>query len=145
MAPATLRRHLAMLVEAGLILRRDSPNGKRFARRGQGGAIEDAFGFDLTPLIARAAEIENLAEEVRAENRAIALLRERITLIRRDIGKMIETALEEGVSGNWEARQSEFRTLSGASSARRRAPIWKLWRRISRRSRRKSTRRWKTT
>ena len=77
MAPATLRRHLACLVDAGLIIRRDSPNGKRFARRGQGGAIEDAFGFDLTPLVARAAEIENLAEEVRAENRATALLREK--------------------------------------------------------------------
>ena len=98
MAPATLRRHLACLVDAGLIIRRDSPNGKRFARRGQGGAIEDAFGFDLTPLVARAEEIENLAEEVRAENRAIALLREKITLTRRDIVKMIETGLEEGVS-----------------------------------------------
>jgi replication initiation protein RepC len=97
MAPATLRRHLASLVEAGLIIRRDSPNGKRFARRGQGGEIESAFGFDLTPLIARAAEIENLAEEVRAETRAIALLRERITLVRRDIVKMIEAGMEEGV------------------------------------------------
>lgn len=60
MAPATLRRHLASLVEAGLIIRRDSPNGKRFARRGQGGEIESAFGFDLTPLIARVAEIHKL-------------------------------------------------------------------------------------
>ena len=99
MAPATLRRHLACLVDAGLIIRRDSPNGKRFARKGQGGAIEDAFGFDLAPLVARSSEIENLAEEVRAENRAIALLREKITLTRRDIVKMIETGLEEGVSG----------------------------------------------
>ncbi len=97
MAPATLRRHLASLVEAGLIIRRDSPNGKRFARRGQGGEIAEAFGFDLTSLIARAAEIENLAEEVRAENRAIALLREKITIVRRDIVKMIETGMEEGV------------------------------------------------
>ncbi|MGD9657591.1 MAG: plasmid replication protein RepC [Methylocystis sp.] len=97
MAPATLRRHLSSLVEAGLIIRRDSPNGKRFARRGQGGEIAEAFGFDLTPLIARAAEIENLAEEVRIENRAIALLREKITLVRRDIVKMIETGMEEGV------------------------------------------------
>ena len=97
MAPATLRRHLACLVDAGLIIRRDSPNGKRFARRGQGGAIEDAFGFDLTPLVARAEEIENLAEEVRAENRAMALLREKITLTRRDIAKMIATGIEEGV------------------------------------------------
>ena len=50
MPPATLRRHLAALVDCGLIIRRDSPNGKRFARKGQGGAIEMAFGFDLSPL-----------------------------------------------------------------------------------------------
>jgi len=113
MAPATLRRHLACLVDAGLIIRRDSPNGKRFARRGQGGAIEDAFGFDLTPLVARAAEIENLAEEVRAENRAMALLREKITLTRRDIAKMIATGIEEGVSGDWEGFHLRYATLSG--------------------------------
>jgi replication initiation protein RepC len=112
MAPATLRRHIAMLIDAGLIIRRDSPNGKRFARRGRGGEIEDAFGFDLTPLIARASEIENLAEEVRAENRAMALLREKITLARRDIVKMIETGMEEGVSGDWEARHNDYQALA---------------------------------
>jgi replication initiation protein RepC len=123
MAPATLRRHLASLVEAGLIIRRDSPNGKRFARRGQGGEIAEAFGFDLAPLIARAAEIENLAEEVRVENSAIALLRERITLVRRDIVKMIETGMEEGVRfmplsingqeiGEWEGLYRHSQALS---------------------------------
>ncbi len=112
MAPATLRRHLAALVEAGLIIRRDSPNGKRFARRGQGGKIDNAFGFDLSPLVARAAEIDNLAEEVRAEKRAVALLREKITLARRDIVKMIEAGLEEGVQGDWAAFQTLHQTLA---------------------------------
>ena len=112
MAPATLRRHLACLVDAGLIIRRDSPNGKRFARRGQGGQIEDAFGFDLTPLVARASEIENLAEEVRAENRGMALLREKVTLTRRDIVKMIATGMEAGVSGDWEGFHLRYATLS---------------------------------
>ncbi|PPD41760.1 MAG: replication initiation protein RepC [Methylocystis sp.] len=127
MAPATLRRHLASLVEAGLIIRRDSPNGKRFARRGQGGEIAEAFGFDLAPLIARAAEIENLAEEVRIENRAIALLREKITLVRRDIVKMIETGMEEGVRfapraidgqdiGTWEGLYGRYQALSARYS-----------------------------
>ena len=97
MAPATLRRHLAALVDCGLIIRRDSPNGKRFARKGQGGAIEMAFGFDLSPLVARAEEFEAWAEEVRAEERALRLVRERITLCRRDIAKMIATGTEEGV------------------------------------------------
>lgn len=113
MAPATLRRHLACLVEAGLIIRRDSPNGKRFARRGQGGEIEDAFGFDLTPLVARASEIENLADEVRAENRAIALLRERISFTRRDIIKMIEAGIEEALPGDWNDFHQRYAELSG--------------------------------
>ena len=97
MAPATLRRHLAALVDAGLIVRRDSPNGKRFARKGQGGEIEMAFGFDLGPLAARADELESWAEDVRAEEIALRLVRERISLCRRDIAKMIATGLEEGV------------------------------------------------
>ena len=97
MAPATLRRHLAALVDCGLIIRRDSPNGKRFARKGRSGAIEMAFGFDLSPLVARAEQFEVWAEDVRAEERALRLVRERITLCRRDIAKMIATGVEEGV------------------------------------------------
>ena len=97
MAPATLRRHLAALVDSGLVIRRDSPNGKRFARKGRGGTIEMAFGFDLSPLVARAEEFEAWAEDVRAEERALRLVRERITLCRRDIAKMIATGIEEGV------------------------------------------------
>ncbi len=117
MAPATLRRHLAALVEAGLIIRRDSPNGKRFARRGPGGKIDSAFGFDLSPLVARAAEIENLAEEARAEHEALALLREKITLARRDIVKMIEAGLAEGVPADWAAFQSRYQTLAARYGA----------------------------
>ncbi len=97
MPAATLRRHLAVLVDCGLIIRRDSPNGKRYARKGRGGEIELAFGFDLAPLVVRAEEFEGLAEEVLAEDRALKLARERITICRRDICKMIATGMEEGV------------------------------------------------
>ncbi|TIV90947.1 MAG: replication initiation protein RepC, partial [Mesorhizobium sp.] len=83
MADATLRRHLAALVDCGLITRRDSPNGKRYARKDRGGDIEEAFGFSLAPLLARAFEFEQAAERVRADNRALRLMRERITLHRR--------------------------------------------------------------
>jgi replication initiation protein RepC len=97
MPMATLRRHLAALVDAGLIVRRDSPNGKRYARKGRAGEIEFAFGFDLAPLVVRAEEFEALAAEVAAEARALRLVRERITICRRDIAKMIATGIEEGV------------------------------------------------
>ena len=97
MPPATLRRHLAVLVDCGLIIRRDSPNGKRYARKDRAGEIELAFGFDLSPLVARAEEFEAWAEEVQLEERALKLVREKITICRRDIAKMIATGIEEDV------------------------------------------------
>ncbi|HEV7251336.1 MAG TPA: plasmid replication protein RepC [Shinella sp.] len=101
MAPATIRRHLAALVEAGLIFRRDSANGKRFCRRDEKGAMEDAFGFDLAPLALKAGEIFQAAETARAEDRAQRALRSEVTLHQRDIAKIIATALEEGRAGAW--------------------------------------------
>ncbi|SEF15422.1 replication initiation protein RepC [Rhizobiales bacterium GAS191] len=108
MPPTTLRRHLAALVDCGLVIRRDSPNGKRYARKGQGGAIEQAFGFDLTPLVARAVEFEQHAEAARAERHALTLVRERITLCRRDIVKMIATGIEERVPADWQAFHTAY-------------------------------------
>jgi replication initiation protein RepC len=97
MPASTLRRQIAVLVDAGLIVRRDSPNGKRYARKGRGGGITLAFGFDLAPLVVRAEEFERLAEEIEAEARAVRLAKERITLCRRDIAKMITKGIEESV------------------------------------------------
>jgi replication initiation protein RepC len=119
MPPSTLRRQLASLVDSGLIVRRDSPNGKRYARKGRGGEIAFAFGFDLAPLVVRAEEFERLAEEIEAEARAIKLAKERITLCRRDIAKMIAAGIEEGVPtrrggegpANWQEVHGGFRAL----------------------------------
>jgi len=130
MPPSTLRRCLAALVDAGVILRRDSPNGKRYARKGRDGAIAQAFGFDLSPLVARAAEFEALAEEARAEQRAVRLARERITLCRRDIAKMIATAIEEGVPAgragerpaDWAELHALFRAIVGGVPRRATLP-----------------------
>ena len=97
MAPATLRRHLAALVDCGLIIRRDSPNGKRYARKGQGGAIEMAFGFDLSAAGGARRGIRGLGRGGSRRGTRAALVRERITLCRRDIAKMIATGIEEGV------------------------------------------------
>ncbi|TIT78105.1 MAG: replication initiation protein RepC [Mesorhizobium sp.] len=111
MPDATVRRHLAALVDCGLVIRRDSPNGKRYARKGRGGEIEEAFGFSLAPLLARACEFEAAAECVRADNRALRLMRERITLHRRDIHKLIEAAVDEDVPGDWGGLWKRFRSI----------------------------------
>jgi replication initiation protein RepC len=113
MASMTLWRHLKALTEAGLILRRDSPNGKRYARKDASGQerYADAFGFDLTPLVVRAAEFEALAEEVRAAARRRALVKERVSLLRRDVTKLIGLGLDEGLPGDWVALRARALTL----------------------------------
>jgi replication initiation protein RepC len=132
MPASTLRRQLAALVDAGLIVRRDSPNGKRYARKGRGGEIKLAFGFDLAPLVVRAEEFEEMAQEVEAEIRAIKLAKERITLCRRDIAKMIATGIEEGVPtsrvgqgpASWPELHAAFRGLvEGVSRTARREEL----------------------
>ncbi|MBS0126818.1 replication initiation protein [Aestuariicoccus sp. KMU-90] len=90
MPESTLRRHLATLCRSGLIARHDSPNGKRYARRGTDGAISTAFGFDLTPLLARTPEILDACHAIEAANREITALRERCVLLLRDLTRQLE-------------------------------------------------------
>ncbi|RZI39311.1 replication initiation protein RepC, partial [Herbaspirillum sp. HC18] len=86
---------------------------------GRAGEIELAFGFDLSPLVVRSEEFENLAAEIEAEARALKLVRERITLCRRDIAKMIATGIEEGVPTrregqgptDWQEVHAAFRSI----------------------------------
>jgi replication initiation protein RepC len=102
-AGTTLRENLALLVQTGLIQRNDSPNGKRYARKGNDGAIETAYGFSLAPLLARAEELAVLAHQVAEESRRLRVIKERITITRRDVRKLITAAVEEGAAGNWQA------------------------------------------
>src|SRR5690606_33604340 len=114
MADATLRRHLAALVEAGLITRQDSPNGKRYARRSKSGELRIAFGFSLAPLLTRATEIEAAAEQVKAEKLALRELREKLTLLRRDISKLLQYGIEENLPGEWIQLKASFRSVVDA-------------------------------
>lgn len=100
-AGATLRRHLALLVEAGLIVRKDSANGKRYTRKDRAGEIESAFGFDISPLLLRAEELAGIAQQVAADRLAFRRAKESLTICRRDVRKLITAAIEERASGDW--------------------------------------------
>jgi replication initiation protein RepC len=113
MSPATLRRHLAALVDTGFIFRRDSANGKRYAQRNDSGVVETAFGFDLAPLALRAAEIFAQADAEREMARRVARLRAEMTLHLRDVAKTIEAALHENRKGEWETYSLQLVALSG--------------------------------
>lgn len=71
----TLRRHAAILQSAGLLVRHDSPNGKRFSRHNSRDGKTLRFGFDLSPLFARLREIAALAAEELHRQEEIAYLR----------------------------------------------------------------------
>jgi replication initiation protein RepC len=113
MAGSTLRRHLGALVEAGLIIRRDSANGKRYARKSERGDVESAFGFDLSPLLARAEELAMMAQEVTAARSKFRKAKEDLTICRRDVRKLISAAMEEDVQGGWAAIESFYIALIG--------------------------------
>ncbi|NTF72582.1 plasmid replication protein RepC [Rhizobium rhizogenes] len=113
MAGATLRRHIAMLVESGLIVRKDSANGKRYARKDGAGQIERAFGFDLSPLLARSEELAMMAQQVMADRAAFRMAKESLTICRRDVRKLITAAMEEGAEGDWQAVEEVYVELVG--------------------------------
>ncbi|WP_434730712.1 plasmid replication protein RepC [Rhizobium binae] len=112
-AGTTLRKCLGSLVEAGVIIRKDSPNGKRYARKGSEGNIEDAYGFSLAPLLARAGEFASLAQDVAAEQRRFRITKDRLTIVRRDVRKLITVGMEENLPGDWIAAETCFAEIVG--------------------------------
>lgn len=74
----TIRRHAATLQEIGLLIRRDSPNRKRFTKHNSHEGKTLRFGFDLSPLFARLHEISAMAAEVLREREQIDYLRAKV-------------------------------------------------------------------
>ncbi len=103
------------LAEAGLVVMRDSPNGKRYGKRDGKGMIVEAYGFDLSPIAARHAEFVQLAKEARAERAEIARLRRRATIARNGIAQVLETAAEYGFQGeDWARLSHDARAIAQA-------------------------------
>ena len=120
---STMRRHIARLVDAGLLMRRDSPNGKRYVRKH--GEERVAFGFDLSPLYCRSEEVARAAEAVReAEDRA-RRLREVVSLMRRDLAALAEFGEEiQPVLGLWD--QLRDKAVLTARALRRKLTLEEL-------------------
>jgi replication initiation protein RepC len=103
------------LIEAGLITMKDSPNGKRYGKRGPKGNIVEAYGFDLSPIAARHAEFVALAAEAKAERDEMRRLRRRATIARNGITQILETVAEYGFLGEeWTTLRRETRDITQA-------------------------------
>ena len=89
------------LAERGLVIMRDSPNGKRYGRRTQGraGPIVEAYGFDLSPLAFRMAEFRAIAAEGRARKDRMKALRRRASIARNGFRQVLAVAAVEAAVG----------------------------------------------
>lgn len=81
----TIRRHAAILQELGLLVRRDSPNRKRYSRQNMTEGTALRFGFDLSPLFQRFAQLAELAAQAARESDQIAYLKAKVRSAAHDI------------------------------------------------------------
>lgn len=89
---------LRRAVELRLISHRDSPNGHRGGTRDAQGQIRWAYGIDLRPIGTRMGEFRQLAEAAALEARQRDELRRRLTIARKAIAQIAQTALECGLA-----------------------------------------------
>ena len=104
---------LNALIRANLITPVDSPTGRRWGHRdAKTGKIVEAYGFDLSPIGLRHAEFVAVAERAAAEERERAALRRRLTIARKAIQQIAETALEHQLADrDWHYWLAEALTL----------------------------------
>lgn len=95
---------IRVALEHGLLEMDESPNGQRYGYREEG-QIAEAYGFDLTPLAARAAELEQIARAHQERRREGGRMRARITSIRNRVLAIAE-------AGDWPALAAEAHALA---------------------------------
>ncbi|MGC1860223.1 MAG: plasmid replication protein RepC [Methylocystis sp.] len=122
----TLSRILSGLCRQGLIVARESANGKRFPIKNRKGEIVDARGFDLTPLYTRAREFAERCREIDVEAKLCRQLRGDVTAARnavRDLcaadgaGLLIKIAARLDALSNPLPRCATSRELAAAAEA----------------------------
>lgn len=90
----TVERHVAKLVALGLLVRKSSSNGKRWARRDEHGRIVLATGLSLLPLVSRHAEFLGMAKAQETLRRDLALLRDKCATALTELRTVCPTAYE---------------------------------------------------
>ena len=106
-----LRNLSRELQENGLVVMCDSTNGRRYGRRDEAGHLIEAYGFDLTPLLERVDEFDQLAKSNKA---AIAECKKLHTIIVRESNWIVQTchfAIANNLPGDWKAMTADANRL----------------------------------
>lgn len=114
-----VRYALRDLIGLEILTPKDSPNGKRYAVRAPDGTVVDAFGFDLTPLVARAGEwterIKIIAAHAEAKRRSF----DQLTACRRAVAEAIDKIAASYSHVSYDDLIHRVRELTATSPKRR--------------------------
>ncbi|TDW20373.1 replication initiation protein RepC [Rhizobium azibense] len=99
------------LISSGVLLSKDSANGKRFAIRTKSGQILDAYGFDLSPLLAREKEFKDSIARLDAEEELRKRQLDEITICRRSVQEALRSIHDLGVTVDTESTEERFDLL----------------------------------
>ncbi|UOM37233.1 plasmid replication protein RepC [Acuticoccus sp. I52.16.1] len=107
----SLRHAFRTLADYGLLVAKDSPNGKRYPVRDRAGAIVDAYGFDLTPLYARRSEWSARVAEQKARRAEAKQAFDRLTVARRSTAEALDALAEDHPAIPRETLQARYAAL----------------------------------
>src|SRR3954469_5751354 len=108
----TVQRAIYKLTKAGLIIPRDRGGRHRCGTRADDGRAHDVYGFDLSPLIVRAAELRALREETRAATSAHRTMMRSTGSVREQVRAVIISAEDQGLPGDWASIQQRLDDLA---------------------------------
>jgi len=118
-----IRKSIRKLVDLGLIVPKDSPNGKRYAVKDLAGEIVDAFGFDLTPVYARRGEWATLLIEQKQLRQAQKQAFDEVTICRRATEEALNALAEHYPDLDRSSLEDDLRALKAKTPARSKASL----------------------
>lgn len=108
-----VQNHLALALEAGLIVSHEQGGGQHWGFRDPDGRISKASGFSLAPLAERLPQWEQLLERQRQEAIEAARLRRECGFLRRQMLEMTALGLKLDLPGmDWKAVEQEAEALA---------------------------------
>jgi replication initiation protein RepC len=119
----SIRGAVRALVDAGLIVPKDSPNGKRFAIRDLAGEIIDAYGFDLTPTYARRGEWAGLLAEQKVMREMRKRTYDEVTVARRATEEAISALAHHHPEVSRESLEASYQDLMDRTPGRSTATL----------------------
>lgn len=114
----SIRRILAQLTDLKLVVAKDSPNGKRFAKRDLAGEIIDAYGFDLTPIYARRGEWTAMLAEQKVARELRKRAYDELTVARRATEEVIGALARHFPELDRSSLEERYRNLMTRTPAR---------------------------